>query len=268
LNLLWLADCGDDLAVAEHTYAANSIATFPCRGKQPLTKNGLYDATTDAELIRSRRTAFPRANIGMPMGGPRRWVAIDVDGASGIATRRALERQHGALPITLRAVTGSGGEHWILVAPDGVTVRNRARIAPGIDVRADGGYIIVAPSVHPDTGERYRWLVQVAPAAMPTWLVELVRDRTPERKLAPPVTFRRTPTSKSQRWAHAALTNLAREVAEAPSGARNNTLNRAAFRLGRMIAGGLLDAGEVRATLRAAGIACGLPEREVDKVLR
>jgi hypothetical protein len=53
------------------------------------------------------------------------------------------------------------------------------------------------------------------------------------------------------------------EVAKAPSGTRNTTLNRAAYRLAQMVGGGLLDEAEVRARLRQAGLASGLSEREV-----
>jgi hypothetical protein len=96
--------------------------------------------------------------IGMPTGaGSGRWVVdIDVNNKPGLASLAALEQQHGKLPPTLTARTPSGGQHryfrW-----NGVDIRNsEGQIADGIDVRADGGYVIVPPSINTN-GMTYTW---------------------------------------------------------------------------------------------------------------
>jgi len=59
------------------------------------------------------------------------------------------------LPITLTANTGGGGTHYLFQIPAGSTIRNSASdIAPGIDIRGDGGLIVVAPSTTQGT---YTW---------------------------------------------------------------------------------------------------------------
>ncbi len=50
----------------------------------------------------------------------------------------------------------------------------RSRIAPGVDVKGDGGYVLTPPSMHP-SGRRYEWSVDCAPlAAAPDWLIDMV----------------------------------------------------------------------------------------------
>jgi hypothetical protein len=82
--------------------------------------------------------------------------------------------------------TGSGGQHLIYAAPAGAIIRNQQadgkRIGPGVDVRGDGGQIVVAPTIHPDTKRVYHWQTGRAPweiaiADAPDWLLEMVVDR-------------------------------------------------------------------------------------------
>jgi hypothetical protein len=142
-------------------------------------------------------------------------------------------------------------------------VRNDAgrRLGPGLDIRGDGGYIIAPPSGHA-SGSRYRWdSPDRSLPAPPDWLLARLRD-----PIRPPTTRPATPEACSPRrasaWAQAALERELARVASAQEGARNSTLNKAAFSLGQIIGGGALDPGEVEALLvdRAAGI--GLSERE------
>jgi hypothetical protein len=110
--------------------------------------------------------------------------ALDVDFYHGGGrVLEALTGQHGELPFTLRQDTGSGqGEHYVFALPtDGRVVpsKREANDLTGIDTRGVGGYIVVAPSIHPDTGGPYVWdedahPSKVAPAAAPEWLLNLV----------------------------------------------------------------------------------------------
>jgi hypothetical protein len=156
-------------------YAANGWAVFPLDGKDPLTPHGFKDATTDEKQIRAWWKRWPSANIGwaLPVG----WWALDVDaGKSGYESLRELEAKNAPPPFTLRQTTGSDGEHWIFIQNPDQDIRQGAGFAPGLDTRVGGrGYLVVAPSVHPTTGKRYRWHTVIAPIEAPGWLVALVR---------------------------------------------------------------------------------------------
>lgn len=261
------------LARAAEIYAEQGLPVFPLRGKVPLLKagddrkGGFHDATVDLDQVRAWWRAHPRANIGVPMGGDRQWFAFDVERV-GIATREQLEREHGPLPLTLRARTGGGGEHWIFTAPDASLLVNRARVAEGCDVRTTGGYIAVAPSVHPDTGVVYEWDCVVEPQPAPAWLLAILPHKAPpaERPRYVRLPDTRFDASKRERYAMAVLRGEAEKVSQAGSGARNDTLNYAWWRVAQFR--DVIPESQARAVLREAGLACGLPEREVDQVLR
>jgi hypothetical protein len=131
------------------------------------------------EVTHSRWTIAPQANIGIPTGEVSGFVVLDVDPRhGGDDALWDLERKHGPLPKTVRQITGGGGEHILFRHVPGL--RNSAgKIAPGLDIRADGGYIVVSPSVH-ESGKRYAWDVDhhpcdVAIADAPAWLLELAQ---------------------------------------------------------------------------------------------
>lgn len=144
--------------------ASMGVAVFPLkpRGKDPATRHGVKDATTDMEGLAEFFDAHPDCNLGAAMGAASGGVfAIDFDvdedaGKDGFAALREWELGHGALPDTASAVTGGGGYHLFYRMPGGATVRNSVNRELGVDVRGDGGYVAVEPSVHP-SGRRYEW---------------------------------------------------------------------------------------------------------------
>ncbi|ACB27123.1 bifunctional DNA primase/polymerase [Methylobacterium radiotolerans] len=161
-----------------------------CRdiGKHPMARlapRGLINATTHEHIVRAWFTSAPQANIGMATGTT---VVLDVDPRhGGDASLEALEAEHGPLPETTRALTGGGGQHILFRAPADVEIRNSAGdqggLAPGLDIRGAGGYI-VAPSSRHASGRYYAWSVDhhpddVPPAEMPDWLVQAL-SRTGE----------------------------------------------------------------------------------------
>jgi hypothetical protein len=156
-------------------YARRGIPVFPCEpgGKAPLTYSGFWDATTDARRIRAWWSRWPYANVGVPTGERSGLLILDIDlrdgGPESLAT---LERTGGPLPETAKARTGGGGMHLFFRYPAGERVGNSAgRLGPGLDVRGEGGYVIVPPS---RTQSAYEWLDRMPPAD-PTWLLKCLR---------------------------------------------------------------------------------------------
>lgn len=156
-------------------------------GKHPLSRlvhNGCKDATTDPEIIRRWWKAEPHANIGGVMGGERRYLGLDADPrAGGDASYHDLIEAHGSAGMkTLHNRSGGQGFHKLFTVPEGVSFR-KAQLAPGIDVKWNGGYLIMPPSIHV-SGRRYELIdpYEIQPA--PQWIIdELVRrpDQQPAR---------------------------------------------------------------------------------------
>jgi hypothetical protein len=154
------------------------IALLP-RAKEPLTKHGVKDATTDPEIIRSWWRRYPSANIGIATGAASGVFVVDIDGKQGGETIDAIEHEYGPLPHTVSQLTGRG-MHW-LFHRNGVAIPNSAgRLGPGVDIKGDAGYIVVPPSVHP-SGKRYEWEPEHAPdeidiADPPEWLLHKITN--------------------------------------------------------------------------------------------
>lgn len=162
-------------------YADNGDPVFPVGGpdgKTPLTEHGVLDATTDHEQLTRWWTRWPDANIAMAMGGARGLLAMDVDcknGQPGYDSLAELTREYSPLPTTRRARTPSGGEHYLFTLAPQSKVRNRVGVRPGLDARAEGGYIVVAPSRIGGAG--YEWVNPDAPIApAPDWLVTVLSN--------------------------------------------------------------------------------------------
>ena len=145
-------------------YARRGWRVFPLAGKTPLKgSHGFEDASTDKTVIRSWWNENPAYNIGIATGrSSGGLVVIDLDrknGKDGYRTlaewqiRNKLER---SFPDTVKAVSGTGGEHWYYQMPE-CYLDSRIDIMSGIDSRANKGYIVAPPSIHPDTGEPYQW---------------------------------------------------------------------------------------------------------------
>jgi hypothetical protein len=102
--------------------------------------------------------------------------------------------QNGKLPPTWTSDTGGDGNHFIYKHPGG-NVPNKTGFQPGLDIRGDGGYIIVPSSLH-KSGRRYAWNLVDHPdsiplAEAPAWLLRLVTESAPHRSALPPEEWRR-----------------------------------------------------------------------------
>jgi hypothetical protein len=124
-------------------------------GKHPRTKNGLLDATTNEAQIRRWWSRWPEANVGIRTGAESGLVVLDIDQrGDGYGSLTKLQSIFGDLPRTPAVATGGGGMHFYFAHPGG-KVESR-KIAPGVDVKGDGGYVVAVPSVHA-SGKRYEW---------------------------------------------------------------------------------------------------------------
>ena len=134
----------------------------PSPAKHPmgdLVPRGLKHATTDPDIIRAWWTRRPQANIGMATGRRSGVVVIDVDlDKGGFETLAALIHQHEEWPVTPAVRTGGGGLHFFFCYPEGAKIRNDAgrKLGPGLDVRGEGGYVLLPPSTHA-TRRIYEW---------------------------------------------------------------------------------------------------------------
>lgn len=152
-------------------YAEKKYAVFPLmpRSKAPATAHGFYDASTDPDQIRKWWKENPNYNIGIATGDPSHGLyVIDVDdnpkkGKHGAETLRKWETEHGPLPETITAVSGTGGYHYYYRTRDQYQKAENIGGLEHIDVRANGGYIVAPPSIHPDSGKAYEWVTGLSP---------------------------------------------------------------------------------------------------------
>jgi hypothetical protein len=130
-----------------------------------------------------------------PQPNGQNLIVVDIDehdpAKSGTSTLRDLEKRYGALPFTVRATTGSNGQHIYLLAPPSVEIRNDAgsRLGVGIDIRGDGGQVLAPPTVHPN-GNLYQWQLgmspaDVEPAPMPAWMLGLIQNPAAQQPTTP-----------------------------------------------------------------------------------
>ena len=165
------------LPKAALAYARRGVPVFPCEpgAKRPLTRNGHWDATTDSRVIERWWKRWPSANVGIPTGKKSGVVVLDVDiDDGGLESLAKLERTGTPTQKTARARTGGGGIHVFFCNPRGTKIRNSAGLlGPGLDVRGDGGYVVVPPS---RTQGPYQW-VDSSPLAEASWLLERLAER-------------------------------------------------------------------------------------------
>ena len=161
-----------------------SVVVVEPRGKRPVVRwQEFQRRLPDEDEVRAWFERRPDANLAIVTGAVSGLVVLDVDPRhGGSASLARWERRHGALPRSVEAKTGGGGRHLYFAHPGG-EVRNRVGLAPGLDLRGDGGVVVAPPSLHP-SGKRYRWLRghapdKTRPAELPDWLLEIARGEAP-----------------------------------------------------------------------------------------
>lgn len=233
--------------------ASRGVAVFPCsRNKRPACPNGFKDASSDPLTVERLWRETPGPLIGVPTGERNGFDALDLDPRNGGGAWLAQNRKR--LPATRIHQTRSGGTHWLFSHAAGLRC-SASVIAPGVDVRADGGYIIWWPAIGlPVIDKR-------TPARWPAWLADrLMAPRNP-----PPVTWSGPadmPGSRRRAYALGALRRAVEQVAIAPEGHRNIALNATAYRLARFIGSGDLMPSEIADALAVAACHSGLSVNE------
>ncbi|GGZ24201.1 bifunctional DNA primase/polymerase [Streptomyces poonensis] len=227
-------------------------------------------ATTDTELLAAAWALRPY-NVGIATG-PSGLLVIDLDTPKpeepkgtpdGVANFSALcERAGQPVPATRRVRTARGGEHLYFAQPPGLRLHSTAgRLAEKVDTRGWGGYVVAPGSITRDG--TYTVLDDHKPVPLPDWLCHMLngRPKRPRRAMATSMKCR-------SGYAGAALRGEVDNVATAADGTRNATLLRAARALGRLIASGDLDRGEVEEALsRAAAGNATQSQRYYDDVI-
>lgn len=269
-----------ELLTAALSYAARGWKVFPvwnigrdgrcacggqrdCKpGKHPATRNGLNDACADRTQLLEWWSRWPEANVGIATGAASGFFVLDVDGDAGQISLSGLEEQHGKLPDTVEAITGSGGRHVLFRCPHDLKIHNSAgSIAQGLDIRGTGGFIVAAPSNH-YSGGSYVWEVASQPddveiADAPQWLLNLMRN-------APRTSHLRDDGRTQARGTSGNGFVLPEQIDE---GARNDTL----LRYARSLHGKRLSDHEIRTLVTSANEAyCKPPveQEEVEAVIR
>lgn len=212
--------------------AAQGFPVFPCgSNKRPALRDGhgFHDATTDVGQI---KVMFGMAGdlVGCPTGETAGFDVLDIDYRNG---GEAWEAEHATrLPETRIIQTQSGGRHYHFRHAPGV--RNTAgKVAAGIDVRGDGGYVILPPSVG------YRVIHDADLAEWPDWLLDLVLSRPIEPR---PVNGHHHAIEIESRRLDGFTKSIQDRVRNASDGAKHFALRNAALSLGGIAAAaGLSD---------------------------
>jgi hypothetical protein len=307
-----------DVALA---MAGSGMYVFPALAgqKRPATRNGFKDATRDPKMISSWWSANPHFNICIATE-PSNLVVIDCDAGKpwpgdgqppegcqgGDDILVMLAQKAGIVPVDWMyrtevpsVATPSGGIHLYYRKPKKVEIRSRANVAPWVDVRAKGGYVVAPYSSTPagtyrpingwhtivrtDAGPDFTPIgipsmesISFSAPRLPDWLIELVADkkgRAPDldgggdvldlirKRLDVPT------VGSGTGYAAAAAVREVEIVRTSSPGTRNEKLNRAAYSLGTLAGAGLLEESDVQRHLEDAALVAGLDDVEIRRTI-
>lgn len=162
---------------------SNPECTSP--GKHPAIRQWQERATTSEAQIRQWWEDWPDHNIGVATGRDSDLLVLDVDGATG----RASIADGRDIPDGPAVSTGrtDGGTHHYMACPEDFDARNFAGLVPGLDARANGGYVIAAGSRHA-SGATYAWVAEPdGPLPLPPqWFIDLLKE---SKRPSGPISF-------------------------------------------------------------------------------
>ena len=207
-------------------------------GKHPLPFDGLKAATNDKAQHAKWWKANPQANLATLTGEESGIVVVDIDkDKGGFDTLSEIEEQYGRFPETWEVRTGGGGIHLYFRYPAGEQIGSRNGWKKGIDIKADGGYVLAPPSNH--VQGIYQWEAGCSPrdrelADVPGWLLPLLprkEEKPAEPKAEPKAEARDNHTYTFNGNGHASLLHRARCYVDKAAIASEGTRNATAFRL-------------------------------------
>ncbi|WBQ05047.1 bifunctional DNA primase/polymerase [Kribbella sp. CA-293567] len=229
-----------------------------------LTCHGFYAATTEPARIAALVAAVPYGQLAVRTGAVSDLLVVDVDPAHGGTTSMTHLMVEGLLPRTLRVVTGSGGQHLYYRHPGRPMPSRPMPGRRGIDIKADGGYVVLPPSIHHRTGLPYRWATTGSPdtTEMPRPLIDacLPAPADPSAKGTDPTPVRQSGGISYPDQLLAAHLDAVRRAGE---GRRRTTLYGAARGVARMVAAGAIEYAAAVAALTGVGREAEQTEREI-----
>lgn len=233
---------------------------IPAKGSR-----GFKDASDDADVIDAWDRAQPNANVGIATGSASGILVVDIDPRNGGTDSIAKLAGGGfVFPSAPEARTGNGGRHLIFTH-DARIRSSKDRLGRGIDIKADGGYIVGAPSIiaasEQGAGGEYRWIIapQIRLPPLPRWVLDkILPTEKPNRPFV---------TVETSEAAAMSLEGLARSVARSGKGNRNNLLNWSAYQAGQLVRQGKLAPLLVTDRLIAAALAAGLSLAEAQATI-
>jgi hypothetical protein len=265
-------------------YAKRGISVIPLHGivderctcgKADCTKPGKHpigswkqaqSERASAEELAAAFSRQPNANIGIVTGAISNLVVIDIDGPDGFASISSIE---GEPPLVPTVKTGNG--YHLYGRHPGGTLKNFVKSHPGLDGRADGGYV-VAPASRHASGREYHWTrpLDTSLPDLPPQLLSLFSssEGSPERSVrrragvdpaeeastaesVPP--HRRVP-AKLKDYAEKALADECSLVAAAPVGHQEATLSAAGLKIGHYVGAQLVEFTNAQEALIEAGL--------------
>ncbi len=237
-------------------YAHQGLKVFPLRTREkiPATKNGFYDATLEASTLQQWWFKNPSYNVAITTGGG--FFVVDADDLK--AMKNLIANNAGDWPCCPTVKTGQG-EHYYFAVPEGIEIKNRTGLIPGIDIRGAGGYIVAPPSIHP-SGIQYEFIEPLTfpLPSPPQWLVKLITTKHHDQQ---------PQTRQSSRYGERALSDACGTIASALNGQRNDILNSQSYCIAQLVAGGELNESDARQRLQSAGAAAGLTTNEITTTL-
>lgn len=264
-------------------YLERGWSIFPLRqnGKEPITPNGFKDASNNPQTIQDWMQRFPSANIGIATEASN-LIVVDCDSSKG-ETPPSPWNQPGikeGVDVFLTALEDSGnrfdfntftvatpnnGWHYYFEA-QGTPIRSGANVNGlwRVDIRSKGAYI-VAPGSRLKSGT-YEVNSTGALSPMPIWMRALVSPRKTTTTLT---SFKATRTtfSKSSAYCEAGIRREIQTLSMASVGMRNDSLNRAAFNCGKLVATCPEFRNFVMTALQHSAISIGLSEIEATRTI-
>ena len=154
-------------------YVDSGWSVLPVRPdeKRPFMTNWLQFTHTraDKDTVDRWFSALSGAGVGMVTGKISNVVVLDVENDCPISIDELLRKY----PTQMVSLTGSGGYHLFFQYPQGVgRISNRVRIFEGADLRADGGFIVLPPTLHA-CGKRYEWIKRGPMGVFPKELLDM-----------------------------------------------------------------------------------------------